>query len=103
MIQCFECEFYEAGSGGSRIFKCDPFVNIKEPECLLKWQLMRLDMLAASHKGMLGWQKKLGPLQDKLFNYMQREINEIDESEQWRYPVDEQEEKNEDDENIPPI
>ena len=97
MIQCVNCELYEVGPNGSRTFKCDPFENIKEPECLLKWQLMRLDMLAATHQGMLGWQKKLGPLQDKLFNYMEREINEMNESEQWRIP--EEDGETEDDEN----
>jgi hypothetical protein len=69
---------------GRRTFKCDPFCNIKEPECLAKWQLIRLDMLVASHHGLLAWQSKLAPLQDKIFKYMQREIEDIDESDKWK-------------------
>jgi hypothetical protein len=53
MIQCKDCEFCEIGPDGKRTFKCDPFTNIKEPECIAKWQLIRLDMLVASYRGML--------------------------------------------------
>ena len=84
MIQCEDCEFCENGPDGRKSFKCDPFVNIKEPQCLAKWQLIRLDMLVASYQHMLKWQEKLAPLQDKIFKYMQREIEDIDESEQWK-------------------
>ena len=93
MIQCSECEFYEKAPDGRRIFKCDPFSNIKEPECLAKWQLIRLDMLLATHQGMLNWQGKLAPLQDKIIKYMQREINELDETESWKLDPDEEEEE----------
>ena len=34
MIQCKDCELCEAGPNGKRIFRCDPFNNIKEPECI---------------------------------------------------------------------
>ena len=91
MIQCKDCELYEIGPDGRRTFKCDPFSNIKEPECLAKWQLIRLDMLVASYQGMLKWQGKLGPLQDKLFKYMKREIEDMEESDQWK--LDEEEEQ----------
>ena len=84
MIQCKDCEFCEFGPEGRRVFKCDPFANVKEPECLLKWQLIRLDMLVSSHQGMLEWQSKLAPLQDKMFKYMQREIEDLDESDKWK-------------------
>lgn len=84
MIQCKDCEFFEMGNDGKRTFKCDPFVNIKEPECVAKWQLLRLDMLLASYQGMQNWQKKLSPLQDKIFKYMEREMGDIDESEKWK-------------------
>ena len=91
MIQCKDCEFCEIGPDGQRIFKCDPFVNIKEPECIAKWQLIRLDMLVANYRGMLKWYEKLAPLQDKIFKYMKREIEDIDESEHWK--LDDEEEK----------
>jgi hypothetical protein len=41
-------------------------------------------MLVASYKGMLKWYEKLAPLQDKIFKYMKREIEDINESERWR-------------------
>ena len=96
MIQCKDCELCEFGPDGHRTFKCDPFSNIKEPECLAKWQLIRLDMLVSSYQGMLKWYDKMGPLQDKLFKYMQREIDTIDESDSWKLD-DEQE-----DDELPP-
>ena len=84
MIQCKDCEFCEMASDGRRSFKCDPFVNIKEPECLAKWQLLRLDMLVASYQSMIKFQNKMAPLQDKIFKYMEREIEDIDEAERWK-------------------
>ena len=84
MIECKDCEFCEIGSDGRRTFKCDPFVNIKEPECIAKWQLIRLDMLAATYQAMLKFQEKMAPLQDKVLKYMQREIEGMDESDRWK-------------------
>ena len=93
MIQCKDCELCEFSPDGKRSFKCDPFVNIKEPECIAKWQLIRLDMLLASYQGMLQWYGKLAPLQDKIIKYMQKEINEIDESEEWKKSLEDDEEE----------
>jgi len=88
------------GPGGKRTFKCDPFTNIKEPECIAKWQLIRLDMLLASYQGMLKWYGKLAPLQDKIFKYMQREISDLDEADSWKLDdeelLDDEEQKEED-------
>ena len=95
MIQCKDCELCEMGPDGRRTFKCDPFVNIKEPECIAKWQLIRLDMLVSSYHGMLQWQNKMAPLQDKIFKYMKREIDDMDESDSWK--SDEEETEEEDD------
>ncbi len=94
MIQCKDCELCQAGPDGRRIFTCDPFSNIKEPECIAKWQLIRLDMLLANYRTMLEWQKKLEPLQDRILKYMKREIEDIDESDSWKI--------DEDDEQQPP-
>ena len=88
MIQCKDCELCQIDADGRRNFTCDPFANVKEPECIAKWQLIRLDMLLASHQGMLNWQGKLAPLQDKIIKYMQREINELDETESWKLDAD---------------
>ena len=95
MIQCKDCEFCEIGPEGQKIFKCDPFSNIKEPECLAKWQLIRLDMLVASHQGMLKWQGKLAPLQDKIFKYMQREIEDMEETDRWKLSDEEEQDEQE--------
>jgi hypothetical protein len=84
MIQCVQCELCEIGPDGRRIFKCDPFSNIKEPECVTKWQLIRLDMLLSSYQGTIRWQKEMEPLQRKMMKYVEREINDIDESEKWK-------------------
>ena len=93
MIQCKECDLCETGPDGRRTFKCDPFSNIKEPECIAKWQLIRLDMLVAMYQGMLKWQEKMEPLQEKLFKYMRREIDDIDESDKWKTDDEDQDDK----------
>jgi hypothetical protein len=85
------------GPGDKRTFKCDPFTNIKEPECIAKWQLIRLDMLLASYQGMLKWYGKMAPLQDKIIQFMQREINELDEAESWKTDDDDDEQEEEED------
>ena len=90
MIQCSDCELCEVGHDGRKTFKCDPFTNIKESECIAKWHLIRLDMLVASYHGMLEGQKKLAPLQDKILKYMQREIEDLDESDRWRVDDEDQ-------------
>ena len=100
MIQCKDCEFCEISPDGKRTFKCDPFINIKEPDCIAKWQLIRLDMLLASYQTMLKWYGKLAPLQDKMFRYMEREINELDEAEQWKTDDEDDEDEEEQQEDV---
>lgn len=95
MIQCKDCELFEIDPSGRRIFRCDPFQNIKEPECLQKWQILRLDALISMYRGMAAWQEKMGPLQDKLIRYFKREIEELDESENWKFDADEDEDTDE--------
>ncbi len=84
MIQCSECEFFEMTSDGKKMLKCDPCANIKEPECLAKLQLFRLDILIASYQSIMASQQKLAPVQDKLLRYVQRELEDMDEGEKWR-------------------
>ena len=88
MIQCKDCEFCEITENGKKTFKCDPFVNIKEPECIAKWQLLRLDLLCVSHANMMGWYKKMSPMQDKIFKYIQREMDDIDQADNWKVEDD---------------
>ena len=52
-------------------------------------------MLVASYQQMTRWYGKLAPMQDKIFKYMKREIEDIDESERWRLDDDEEEEEQE--------
>ena len=101
MIECKDCEFCEIGSDGRRTFKCDPFVNVKEPECIAKWQLIRLDMLAATYQAMLKFQEKMAPLQDKILNYMQREIEGMDESDRWKLEDEDEDQDQDRDEKKP--
>ena len=96
MIQCEQCELCEIGPDGRKTFKCDPFSNIKEPECIAKWQLIRLDMLLGSYQSMLKWYGKLAPLQDKLFKYVEREINDIEDSENWKFEGEEPDDEGQD-------
>jgi hypothetical protein len=89
MIQCTQCELCEIGPDGRRVFKCDPFSNIKEPECVGKWQLIRLDMLLVSYQSMMRWQREMEPMQRKMMKYVEREMNDIDESDKWKIDEDE--------------
>ena len=88
MLQCKDCEFFQISPDGRRIFTCDPFINIKEAECLAKWQLIRLDMLTATYREMVQMQAKFAPLQDKIYKYIKREIDDVDESERWKIDDD---------------
>lgn len=91
MIQCAECEYYSNEPDGRRVFRCDPFINIKEPECLHKWQLLRLDRLVSSFQSMTMWQHKMAPMQEKLFRYVKRELDDIDEADSWKLTEDPEE------------
>lgn len=100
MIQCAECEFYSNEPDGRRVFRCDPFVNIKEPECLQKWQLLRLDMLVSSFQSMSLWQHKMAPMQEKLFKYVKRELDDIEESDSWKIIDDSEQPEHPDDPDV---
>ena len=84
MIQCKDCDLYQQDEHGRRIFRCDPFQNIKEPECLMKWQLLRLDLLVSHYQTMMTMQQKLAPMQDKILKYVKRELDDIDEADRWK-------------------
>jgi hypothetical protein len=53
-------------------------------------------MLVASYRQMLGWYEKLAPLQDKIFRYMQQELEDLNEADRWKL------EDNEDDQTESP-
>lgn len=85
MIQCKDCELYREEPNGKRLFLCDPFRSIKEPECLQKWQLLRLDMLQQTFGSMVAMQTRMAPLQDKIFKYIKREIDDMEQTDKWKY------------------
>jgi len=89
VIQCKDCEYYELDAHGRRVFTCDPFTNIKEPECLQKWQILRLDLLVTHYQTMLAMQQKLAPMQNKIMKYVKRELDDIDEADRWKVDNDE--------------
>lgn len=91
MIQCKDCEFFQRDAAGHIRVTCDPFGTIKEPECLAKWQLLKTDQLVSAYQATLAYYRKFAPLQDKMFRVLQREIDEMDETERWKYNDDENE------------
>ncbi len=95
MLQCQDCEFFSTGPDGSPQLACDPFRNVKEPECLIKWQLVQLSVISKSHQATLDMYERLAPLQEKMFKHMEREIDDVDDADKWKYS-DEDEDDNPD-------
>lgn len=93
MLQCRDCEFYRETPDGTPHLSCDPFKTIKEPECLLKWQLIQLNVLAQSHQATLDMYRRFAPLQEKMFKHMEREIDEAEDADRWKYEDDEEEDE----------
>jgi len=93
MIQCKDCELFERDSTGRVMFRCDPFTNIKEPECLAKWQLLKLNQLLAGHQATLDYYRKLAPMQEKMFKVLEREMDDISEADKWKIEDDEEPEE----------
>jgi len=93
MIQCEQCQYFHRGPDGQVSFSCDPFSNIIEPECLQKWQLIKINQMVASYQSTLEYYHKLAPLQEKMFRVMENEIDSMDESEKWRMAEDEDDEE----------
>ena len=91
MLQCEDCEFFRRQPDGSPELTCNPFTNIKEASCLAKWQLIQLNVIAKSHEATLDMYQRLAPLQEKMFKQMEREIDDVDEADSWKYTDDEEE------------
>jgi len=92
MIQCQDCQFFHRDESGQISFSCDPFTNIVEPECLRKWQLIKINQMVEAHQATLGYYRKLAPMQDKLFKAMERELDDMDEAESWKRDDEDDEE-----------
>ncbi|UCE62267.1 MAG: hypothetical protein JSU63_11245 [Phycisphaerales bacterium] len=84
MLGCEDCEYCMRSPDGDVHLMCDPFSTVKEPECLVKWQLMELRTIAQSHRATQEMYRRLAPLQEKLFAHMEREIDEANEADQWK-------------------
>ena len=96
MIQCSECEHFVRGPGGQIRFTCDPFSNIKEPQCLMKWQLIKIDMMVQAYQATVAMYKKLAPMQERMLRQMEQEMGELDEADRWEYGFDDEDEPEED-------
>lgn len=109
MIQCSECEHFSRGPGGQLSFRCDPFSNIKEPECLTKWQLLRtaeltqkVDRMVVAYEATLAMYKRIQPLQEKMFRQMEQEIDDVDDADSWKYgDADDEDDENDVDRGDP--
>ncbi len=97
MIQCKNCEHYHEGPGGEFALACDPFTNIKEPECLVKWQLIKLDTMVQAYQQTVRMYQRMAPLQEKMLRQMERELDDADEADAWKQGYDD--EDDEDDQN----
>lgn len=100
MLQCNQCEYFTRGEGGQVGFRCDPFSTIKEPDCLVKWQLIKqsetarqMDRMVKAYEATVHMYEKLAPLQEKMFRHMEREIDDYDETESWKQPEDDEDEQ----------
>jgi len=91
MIQCADCENYQRDSDGNIRFSCDPFTTIKEPECLGKWQLIKLDTMVRAYEATLQVYNRLAPMQEKMFRHMEREMDDVDEADSWKMGYDDDE------------
>lgn len=84
MIQCKDCEFFHQGENGEISFSCDPFTNVKESECLMKWQIIKTNEMVATYQRTLDYYRRLAPMQEQMFKVVKRELEEMNESDRWK-------------------
>jgi hypothetical protein len=89
MIQCETCEYYSCTPDGEVVLRCDPYSTIREPACLQKWQLYKLTKLTRAYQATVEIYERLAPLQEKMMRHMEREIDEVEEADKWKYGSDE--------------
>lgn len=97
MLQCENCEYFSRDGRGRPVLACDPFGAIKEPECLLKWQFLRLDQLHHSYEALLDLHRRLAPLQERMMKHMERELDEADQADTWKRAAEDEEGLNDND------
>jgi hypothetical protein len=88
VIQCKDCSFFHRGPDGQVSFSCDPFSTIVEPECIAKWQLIKTNQMVASYQATLEYYHRLAPMQEKMFKVMEREIDDMNDAESWKFTED---------------
>jgi len=88
MIQCTDCEYFQRDGNGRARLTCDPFATIKEPSCLIKWQLIKLDTMVQGYQATLDYYQRLAPMQEKMLRHMEQEMDELDEADQWKRGYD---------------
>ena len=91
MFKCNECEFFERGIGDEILLNCDPFSTVKGPECLARWQLLKLNQLTDYYERTLMHHERVAPMQEKMFEVMEKEIDSMSESDKWKYSDDDHE------------
>ena len=96
-MQCQDCQYFHRTSRGDIRLECDPFSTIVEPECLTKWQLVRINQMVASYQATLDYYRKLAPMQEKMFKAMERELDDMSESESWKVQDEDGDSPDEDD------
>ena len=101
MIQCENCQYFNRGEDGQISFSCDPFTNIVEPECIQKWQLIKINQMVSSYQATLEYYRKLAPMQEKMFKVMENEIDSMNESDKWKIADEDEEEDQEETDNWP--
>lgn len=84
MLQCEGCEFFERAPDGRITLRCNPFSTIKEESCLLKWQLLKIDTMVHAYMATARFYRRMAPLQEKMFRYLERELDEMDDADFWK-------------------
>ena len=79
MLNCRDCEFCKVGTDGHLAFG-----NVKEPECINKWVLLKLDMMVETYQATLRYYRRLAPLQERMFKHVEQELDDMDESDKWK-------------------
>ncbi len=93
MLQCEQCEYATQVEPGRFVFRCNPFTNIKEEACLLKWQLLKIDTMVQAYQETIQMYQRLAPLQEKMFRQIEREVEDMGEADSWKKGMDESDEE----------
>lgn len=87
-MQCKDCQYSELAANGKRVFTCNPFENIVEPECIAKWQLIKLDQFLEMQAMQLRSQANMAPMQNKIMKYIERELKDLEDADDWKNSYD---------------